>query len=354
MPARPRIAIDARLVGGTSTGDSTYWTGLIHGLSRLELDAEFLLYSNAPAPSFIPDRMRWVEVPGRNGRLWSLLQFPARARRDHCNVFHVQYSLSPLLRRGGITTIHDVSFLIGPEWFRPRDRLLLTASCRAGAKWARKILTVSETSKRDIARLLPANPDKIAVIPLAPGLGIQRLDREEALGEASALGIAPPFLLTVGTRWPRKNMSLAVRAVEQSKGGSPLVVTGKQGWGEEAASGRVINTGYVSDRQLSALYSLADLYLAPSHYEGFGITLLEAFACGCPVLCSSGGAHPEVAGDAAEVMDSWDPGDWADRIDALLSGNLAQMRERGLRRVRRFSWEDMARRTAEAYFEVAG
>jgi glycosyltransferase involved in cell wall biosynthesis len=134
-----------------------------------------------------------------------------------------------------------------------------------------------------------------------------------------------------------------------------LVVTGKQGWGEEGTGDRVFPTGYVSDEQLSALYSAADLYLAPSLHEGFGIPIIEAFTCGCPVLCSSGGALPEIAGDAARVMSTWDAESWSHAIAELLSdsGKLDSMRERGKRRAADFTWKRSAEIHAKVYQEVA-
>jgi alpha-1,3-rhamnosyl/mannosyltransferase len=135
-----------------------------------------------------------------------------------------------------------------------------------------------------------------------------------------------------------------------------LVVAGKAGWGEEGAKGDTVYTGFVSDQELTALYQCASLYLAPSRHEGFGIPLLEAWACGCPVVCSSGGALPEVAGDAAMVMESWEAKDWATAIAALLadSSKLEGFRQRGRERLNRFSWKDTAEKTVAVYREVIG
>jgi len=139
-----------------------------------------------------------------------------------------------------------------------------------------------------------------------------------------------------------------------------LVLTGKKGWGEgsnrqSSIGNRLSATGYVDFETLSNLYSAADLYLAPSRHEGFGIPLIEAFLCGCPVLCSGGGALPETAGGAAEVEPTWEPAHWADTIQSLLqdSGKLDQLRAKGIERARRFTWEETARKTLQVYQEVA-
>ncbi len=352
----PVAALDARLVGGQSTGDSTYWTGLVFGFAAIRPQARILLLSNAERPSGIPegDCIEWIRVPGRS-RTWSYIRFPLAARRLGAAAIHTQYSLSPLAGRKGFTTIHDLSFLIGPEWFKAKDRVVLSRSVPASVKRAKQVFAVSETAKRELGRWLPASVGKTTVTYNACPPWIQRVPREEAKqAVAQELGIEGPFLLTVGTRWPRKNMDLAVAAADLLPPSIPhaLIVTGKEGWGDRSLGSRGRSVGYVSNEQLSALYSAADLYLAPSRHEGFGIPLLEAFRCGCPVLCSCGGALPEVADGAAEIEFSWRPEDWASRIKALLndSSKLDRLQQEGFRREAEFSWEDTARRTLNAYF----
>ena len=149
-------------------------------------------------------------------------------------------------------------------------------------------------------------------------------------------------------------MNLAVEAARLAGVDQPLVITGKAGWGEAEAGGHVKAVGYVDAESLSALYSAAGLYLAPSLHEGFGIPIVEAFTCGCPVICSSGGALPEVAADAAIVMNTWEPAAWAEAIKNALhdSSKLESLRARGLRRATSFSWESMAANTIEVYKRV--
>lgn len=286
-----------------------------------------------------------------------MVQFPAAAKRLKAHVVHVQYNLSPLAKTPSVSTIHDVSFRIGPQWFRPKDRLILNSFISGSIKRASRVITVSETSRAEIEHFYPIAAGKTRVTPLAAGIGIARLDRDAALDVLSSLGVESPFLLTVGTRWPRKNMSLAIEAVERLPSSIPhrLFVTGKAGWGAESASSRSRALGYLDDRLLSALYSSADMYLAPSLHEGFGIPILEAFRCGCPVLASRGGALPEVVGDAGIIMDSFDPSDWANAIGNTIldSSKLASMRDRGFERERSFTWAETARKTLAVYEELA-
>lgn len=353
------VAIDARLAGKSFTGDSTYWTGLLHGMSQVESDFRLLLFSNASKPERIPDdpRFEWIVLSSMSSRLWSLVRFPLVARRRGARVLHTQYNVSFLAGPRAVTTVHDASFFLEPSWFRPIDRVLLQRGVPSSARRAAKVVTVSETSKRDIVRFMPEAASKIAVTPLACNIEVSPMPREEALKVVAEMRIEPPFLLAVGTRWPRKNLQLAFEAARLLPRTLPhsLVVAGKAGWGPEEIHERIRLCGYVEGHQLNALYSTADLLLVPSKYEGFGLTLLEGFACGCPVVCSAGGSLPEVAGDAALVIDSWSAGDWARDIENLLgdSSKLAAMREAGRRREKSFSWKRTAELTLEAYKEAA-
>jgi glycosyltransferase involved in cell wall biosynthesis len=360
VPNPSIVALDARLVGGSSTGDSTYWTGLLHGLSRLPDGPRIVLFSNADRPQNIPwcDRFEWRRLPAKSGRWWSLVRFPLAARRLGAGAIHTQYTLSPLAGPRGVTTVHDVSFLLGPEWFRAKDRFILSRTVPASCRRAARVITVSETSRGEIEREISASRGKVRVTRLACPPWIQPIERVAARERVRAeLGLDHPYVLTVGTRWPRKNMGLAVEAASRLPADLPhrLIVTGKSGWGEQELGERGIASGYVDNEMLSCLYSGAELYLAPSRHEGFGIPVLEAFRTGCPVLCSSGGAFPEVAGDAAVVERSWDAADWARRMEELLRdpGTLDALRDRGHDRERMFTWEETARRTLDVYREVA-
>lgn len=341
----PFIAVDARLVGGTSTGDSTYWTCLIQALSRLQERPELRLYSDKPKPDlpFLKD-LSWIHLPAKSSRWWSLVAFPLASRRG---VVHTQYSLSPLIKQG-ITTIHDVSFFVGPQWFQPRDRLLLQKSVPAAAKRAKRVITVSETSRSEIEKFISLPPGRVQVTPLACPPWIEPSHQSGNFEQ--------PYVLTVSTRWPRKNMGLAVEAMSLLPADLPhkLLLTGKHGWGSNELGSRGVATGYVSEAELSALYSGASLYLCPSRHEGFGLPVLEAFRCGCPVLASSGGALPETVGDAGQIEPSWDPVSWSRKIESLLRDRPKQehLIRAGHEREKTYTWARCAEQTAAIYREV--
>lgn len=352
MP-KPLVAIDATLAYGTNTGDSTYWTGLLSGLRQVEADLDFLLLSEVAAPANAP--FPWQQVSGGNRRWRSLVGMPLAARRAGAKVYHTQYTLSPIAR-GGVTTIHDVSFYIGPEWFKPKDRMLMQRTMPASARRAKKVITVSETSKADIVRHLAVPQSKVIVTYNAAPPWFTPMTREEASPALAGL-VTGPYLLAIGARWPRKNLALAIRAAELLPAALPhkLLVVGKEGWGKEGGGMRTVATGYLPNESLPPLYAGADLFLFPSHYEGFGIPMVEAFASGTPVLSSAGGSLPEVSGGAAEIIDSFEPQDWADTIVRLLgdSSKISEMRRKGLARSKDFSWADTAARTVSVYKEVA-
>lgn len=352
------VAIDARLAGTEGTGDSTYWLGLLNGLAAIDVGLTFLLFSNAARPPEIPegDKFRWITLPSSSSRYWSLVRFPLAARRAGARAMHTQYNLSPLVGKLGITTVHDVSFFIGPEWFQTRDLMLLRRFVPSSVKRAAKVITVSETSKSEIESHIPAAKGKVTVTLLARRHDIQPVEDRVACQVLHELAVQKPYVLAVGTRWPRKNMDLAVQACALLPESLPhkLLLTGKAGWGEVATNGRTLCPGFVSPGQLSALYSAADAFLLPSFHEGFGLTLLEAFACGCPVICSSGGALPEIAGDAAVVMPNWDLSEWARAIGGLLGDprRRKELQERGKAREGQFSWDKMALETVKVYGDV--
>ena len=274
------------------------------------------------------------------------MTFPLLARKLGTDITHGQYGISPLCKNG-ISTVHDVSFRVNPSWFSSKDAILLNSGVGISARTAKRIITVSDTSKGEVIHYFPAAKDKVRVAHNACPPWIQPVQGNQIV---HALGIPDEYLLTVGTNWARKNMKLAVDATKDL--GVKLVVTGKQG-GEIGAS-HVIPTGYVDTETLSALYSGAKMTLAPSLHEGFGITLLESMRCGSPVLCGPGGAMPEVAGTAAFLMPDYDPVTWATAIGKLLRdpSKLSELAAKGIEREREFTWAQSAQAHYDVYREL--
>jgi glycosyltransferase involved in cell wall biosynthesis len=370
-----RVGIDARLLTGAYTGDRTYWRGLLTALGELLSLAEhrLVLFSTRPIPAgMLPESPLYepVVAPARSERLWSLLRLPKLARKHRCDLVHTQYTVSPLFTVPTVTTVHDISFLIEPRWFPLKDRILLRLTVPASCHRAKRVLTVSETSREDIIAMLGLPPDKVIATPNGLPEGFYPIPKSEAQAWVrERYGVEPPFALAVGVLQPRKNWQQAIEAVYLARMEYELpitlVLTGKAGWARRelerakqtfAPDGWLIETGYVPDEHLVWLYNAAEMVLYPSFYEGFGLPPLEAMACGTPVIASNGGALPEVVGSGGILLPPNEPGMWASAIHILLTNAAYReaLCQRAITQAQHFSWRTTAERTWQAYLQAAG
>jgi glycosyltransferase involved in cell wall biosynthesis len=287
-----------------------------------------------------------------------------------CDLVHTQYTVSPLFTVPTVTTVHDISFLIEPRWFPLKDRILLRLTVPASCRRAKRVLTVSETSREDIIEMLGLPPEKIIATPNGLPEGFYPIPKAEAQAWVrEKYGIEPPFALAVGVLQPRKNWQLAIEAVYLARNDYELplvlVLTGKAGWARRelnrakqifAQDGWLIETGYVPDEYLVWLYNAAEVLLYPSFYEGFGLPPLEAMACGTPVIASNGGALPEVVGSGGILLPPNEPGMWANAIRTVLTNDAYRnaLIQRALAQAQRFSWRTTAERTWQAYLQAVG
>jgi len=365
-----RIGIDARLLTGAYTGDRTYWRGLLKAFHEILNPAEhrLVLFSTRPIPEgTLPESSLYepIVAPAHSERLWSLLRLPKLVQKYRCDLIHTQYTVSPFFRIPIVTTVHDISFLIEPRWFPLKDRILLRFTVPASCRRAKRVLTVSETSREDMIEILRLPPEKVIATPNGLPEGFYPIEKAQAQAWARAhYGIEPPFALAVGVLQPRKNWELALLAVyfarKEYELPVRLVLTGKLGWARRAlddakralgAGEWLIETGYVPDEHLVWLYNAADVFLYPSFYEGFGLPPLEAMACGTPVVASNGGALPEVVGSGGILLPPDEAGLWANAIRTILTYDdfRASLREKALQRAQCFSWRATAERTFSAY-----
>ncbi len=300
---------------------------------------------------------RWVQAA------WRAVSWPPFDRfSGPADVFHFPNFILPPLRRGrAAVTIHDLAFLRFPETAEKRNLRYLRRRIAKTVREADAILTVSEFSAGEIVELLGVKREKIH--PVWHGLAehVRRPGIGEVTELKSRLGLKRPYLLNVGTLEPRKNIPFLVEVFERLKNfDGDLVLAGMKGWnwepilariGSSPRAERIRRLDYVSDGDLPALYAGAELFVFPSLYEGFGFPPLEAMACGTPVVSSAAGSLPEVLGAAAELVEEFDGGLWADRIEALLSDSDARDRRRraGRERALSFSWRDAAEKTWKVY-----
>ncbi len=286
------------------------------------------------------------------------------------DLYHAtNYFLPPVASARRVVTFYDLTFIKHPEWCSPKIVGPFANNVRRFAREADAILTCSEATKRDVVELLGVVPEKITVAYGAVDEGFTPILREAVEERVAAkLGLPTPYLLFVSTLEPRKNIEGLLRAFARIKQEIPhtLVLAGAPGWnmGDLGAriqslglESRVRRMGYVADRaDLPALYAAADAFVFPSFYEGFGLPVLEAMTCGCPVIVSNRASLPEVAGDAARYVDPDSMEDIAQAIREVAQGPelRASMRERGLAQARKFSWKACAEATLDVYRRVAG
>ena len=300
----------------------------------------------------------------------SPLSFPEDGLKD-LDLFHATDHLIPKFANiPVVATLMDAIPLSHPEWVRMRFVHLKNWLWRRASHWADHVLTISECSKEDIARHFGISRNKISVVPL--GVDERYFERFSPVQKEEVLrrlNLPEQFFLFVGTIQPRKNLerlldahaSLPLRTQKEV----PLVVVGRHGWGCEALvarmneaslSGRVCWMKYLSDRDVRVLMQVARALVFPSLYEGFGLPVVEAFASGLPVITSNTTSLPEVAGDAALLVNPLDVGEIGEAMHQLVSFPAIADRliSAGEQRARALSWSACAQRTLDVYRQVLG
>ena len=351
------IGIDAsRAVTARRTGTETYSLHLIRALLALGADHRFRLYFRQPPPPglFNGADLRVIPFP----RLWTHLRLSGEMLRRPPDVLFVPAHVLPLVHpRRSVVTVHDLGYLYHPEAHTRAQNLYLRWSTRYNARAAAHLLADSEATRRDLVHRYGVPPEKITVAYPGYDERLAPVTDPAALAAVRArYSLTDPYLLYLGTLHPRKNLSRLIQAFHNLQPATcnlQLVLAGKKGWlyddifAQVRALGlteRVIFTGYVPDDDLPALLSGALAFVYPSLYEGFGFPVLEAMACGAPVVCSNVSSLPEVAGDAALLVDPLDTAALAAALARLVEdeGLRRELRERGYRQVRKFSWRRCA------------
>ncbi len=234
-----RVGIDARALTGRYTGDRTYWLNLVRSLvSRSDTVNEYVLYSRLPIPSDalpVSPILRTRAIPASNDRLWTMLAFPRALKQDSIDLAHTQYTTPVQSPCPMVTTIHDISFRLYPEWFPRKHRLLLNLTVPGSMRRAAAVITDSESSRRDILRIYRLPESKICAIPLAAGPEYRPVSKEVAADLVKEkFQIDGPFFLSVGVLQPRKNLPLLLEAFARFKRHNSserkLVIAGKRGW----------------------------------------------------------------------------------------------------------------------------
>ena len=344
------IGIDAsRAVAACPTGTEIYSRRLIQALLTLESPHRFRLYlrSTSPADTFPGAELRVIPCP----RLWTHLRLSWEIAHRPPDVLFVPAHVLPLIHpRVSLATVHDLGYLHFPKAHPWRQRLYLDLSTRWNARTAAHLLADSEATKADLVAHYGTPSDKITVA--YPGRDETLTPvRDPAAIEAvkARYGIVGDYFLYLGTLQPRKNLARLITAFAALSPETILVLAGKRGWLYEdlfaqvrhlSLAGRVLFPGYVPDEDKAALLSGALAFVFPSLYEGFGLPVLEAQACGCPVITSTTSSPPEVAGDAALLVNPSDTEAIAGAMQRIAADSALRktLIERGFVNVRRFSW----------------
>ncbi len=367
-----QIGIDARLVYHTRAGIGEYTLRLTQALARAFSEHRFTLLqdrrSRQPLVEAPNVAISHAFVPSHHRLEQRLL--PWAVNRLAVDVFHSPDFIPPLRAVGpSVITIHDLAFLIYPH-FLTKDGARYYGQIDRAVRRANCIIAVSESTKHDLINKLGVSEDKISVIYEAADPLFHPEDRAAALHHVQALFEIPSeFILFVSTIEPRKNIPGLLRAYKRLRDNykltPALVLVGAPGWLSEDVYKLVDELGLkpycfflgrVSTHDLHYLYNAALCLVHPAFYEGFGVTPLEAMACGTPVVVSNVSSLPEVVGDAALLVDPQNDEEitvalWRVLTDSALRAELSA---KGLQRSGAFSWERAARQTMEVYYKAAG
>lgn len=359
MGTAPKIAIDARMVSRSGIGTCIqHWLRDVGYSVALGNPKDLEAYNEVPKHiSFISGIYGYKEQ----------LKFPyCKLRKERPDVLHVPHCNVPLLYRGKmIVTVHDLTHLVYPEFLPMKVvhlyfKFIFWFIC----KRANRILTDSESTKRDLLRFYKADESKITVVPLGVGSEFVRKPKSEVdyLYEKFNIPRDKKIILYVGNLLPHKNLNGLLEGFARMQGreNCRLVLVGKAFDGRTRETrekdlgieGLTIHAGMVSQEDLVNFYNLADLFVLPSLYEGFGLPVLEAFACGTPVACSNVSSLPEVGGDVAKYFDPKDAASIAHALEGSID-DKGKFDDKISAWVNRFTWQNSARQIREIAAEVA-
>jgi len=364
-----RVAIDARMAHGEPTGIGRVTLNLIENLPRLDSSHEYLVLSRDGGLRLPPlSNVRQVVAPFGHLSVRVQTGLPRLIRRSGADVVHHLFYVIPLASSVPfVVTIHDTLYShfpgLLPRWRRPVYRFLM----RYAMARSRRVICTSESTARDVVRFFPNAPaSKMRVVHNGVESRFAPREVPDPRAGRASLGLPEAYVLYVGNHRGHKNLERLIHAFAAVKAEVPhaLVLTPPAGRGAERTLRAVADAGVADrvlfrnmpDEELPIVYALADVFVYPSLYEGFGLPPLESMACGTPVVTSNVSSLPEVVGEAAVLVDPTSIEEIAGAIrrvicDKDLAGDL---RSRGVERARLFSWESAARRTLEIYLQAAG
>jgi glycosyltransferase involved in cell wall biosynthesis len=383
VATRPlRIAIDYTSAINQNAGIGRFVRNLVGAVVANDLTDSFLLFHAAPNPGRVATYPGGSNVSHRVLRvserwsniIWHRLQVPLPADwlTGPVDLFHSpDFVLPPVRGARSILTVHDLAFLLYPECADARLRAYLERTVPRSVQRADYVVADSENTRNDVICLLGVPPEQVTVVPGGVDPAFKPVtDPARLAAFRQSIGLDPvtPYILFIGVIEPRKNLMGLIEAFDilKSRRSLPhkLVVAGRRGWLSDATMERaersqfrdeIIFPGFIPEGEIATLYSAAEAFAFPSHYEGFGLPVLEAMACGTPVVASRASSLPEVVGDAGMQVDPDDSERLASALEllALNPEMRADFRERGIARAAQFTWDAAARVMLDVYRKVA-
>lgn len=370
-----KIAIDARFYRNTTGGIGRYTRALLHELEKLDRDNQYTIYITPEDDAEYDLRAKnfqKVISPISHYSIAEQTKFLNILNRGKFDLVHFTNFNHPILYRGKfVITIHDLTLMLYPSFSAKRSFIKkwgLGITMKNAIKKAQKIIAISKATKKDLVKVLQADPAKIEVV--YEGIDPQYNTRPIVyrLSSLAKYKINKPYLLFISQWRPHKGILQLVEAFEilkkQFKIPHQLVIVGKpnpdfpeipKAISHSSFVKDIITPGFVDEEDLPELYRQAELFVFPSHYEGFGLPPLEAMACGTPVVASNVSCVPEILGKAAVYFDPYEPADIAKTVHTASTKeqkNKEIMVKKGLEQARKYSWKKMAAETLEIYNNV--
>lgn len=368
-----RVGIDARF--WSQTGVGRYIRHIVGELAKLDSKNQYIVYllNEDVQKVSLPDNFKKVGTDIKWHTLAEQISLPLRYLRDDLDVLVVlNFNIPILYPKKIVTTVHDLTLLrtrTGRATRLPYPVYILKylAGCLThyiAVKKSKKIFTVSNYVKNDIVKTFMVNPQKIVLTPNAVDESFYPRSAEEVAEVLAKYGINQPYLFYVGNACLHKNLWRLVQAFDVLSKTEPeltLVLGGKHDFNYDrlqsqfaglACAKKIILPGFIDDADLPALYSGASLYINPSMYEGFGIQTLEAFACGCRVVCSNSTSLPEVGGDLADYFDPKNVDNMAEIIRKSMHKEVTDFAGRAREHVAKYSWRDSARSVYDTIMQL--
>lgn len=360
------FVVDGRFIQDHFPGIGRYTFNLVRALAHVAPEDSFAVLHNPALRNTRYDlgalqhpNLEWVRAGVPTFSLREQWTIPALLRERRAASYHSPYLIMPY--RPGcptVVTLHDLMPIRYPHYFTPWQRLGFALSVRLAARAARYVISVSQATAEDLRTLIGVPAGKIVVIPEAADPTFAPPPASEIARVREQYALSTPYVLSVGINKPHKNLAALIEAWRRADPAGTLVIAGA--WDprypvEHAGAGTVRLIHDVPEGDLPALYAGATAFVMPSLYEGFGLPVLEAMACGAPVMASNTSSLPEVAGDAALLFDPLQPDALAEALTRVLGDCTLrdELRARGLERAAQFSWERTARETLRVYQAAA-